>query len=204
MLLRRLLSPVGFLFVLVCFLLPFAAVSCESPDLGRNSLSYSGVDLMTGGRAQLEASDQLRATYAEGPPEDPDSQTPAVPVQSLVLAALVCAVAGIVVAVLRRPWPRALAGTATALLTVIALGGGEILALRSVRRSATGPATDILGAQANDSSNLHLDVHPRYGFWLALLLCVALAAGNGWNLFRLSRKEEQPEQVATEPVSSSG
>ncbi len=184
MLLRRLLSPVGFLFVAVCFLLPFAAASCNSPDLGRNSLRYSGVDLVSRAQGHLEVSDQVHTLYATVPPGYPDSQAPSVPVQSLVLAALGCAVAGIVVAVLRRPWPRALGGTAVALLTVIALSGGEVIAIRAVRRVAEEPAADLVGP----APNFHLDVHPRYGFWLALLLSVALVAGNGWALLRLSRK----------------
>jgi hypothetical protein len=195
---------VGFLFLVLCFLLPFAAASCDSPDAGRNSLSYSGVKLVTGGRAHLEASDQVRAAYPGIPPWYPDTQTPAVPVQTLVLAALVCAVAGIVVAVLRRPWPRALAGTATALLTVIALGGGEIVALRTVRRVTEEPVRGAVGYQAFSAPGFHLDVHPRYGYWLALLLSVALVAGNGWNLLRLTRNGEQPEQDSVEPVTSSG
>jgi hypothetical protein len=202
-LLRRLLSPVGFLFLALCFLLPFAAESCESPELGRSSISYTGVDLVTGGQGHLDVSEQMHALFPAAPPGYPDTQTPAVPVQSLVLAALVCVVAGIVVAMLRRPWPRALAGTATALLTVIALGGGEIIGMRAVRRAAEQPTADVLGDQAYNVPDVHVGVHPRYGFWLALLLSAALVVGNGWTLLRLSRSE-QPEQVSTEPVNSSG
>jgi hypothetical protein len=48
-LLRRLSSPVGFLLVAACFLLPFVTVSCgatQQLDLYRHT--YTGVDLATG------------------------------------------------------------------------------------------------------------------------------------------------------------
>jgi hypothetical protein len=192
-LLRRLLSPVGLLFVAICCVLPLAARSCDSPATGRSSISDSGDDLVTRGQAHLEVSDGY-----------PDTLPPAVPVQSLVLAALVCAAAGIVVAVLRRPAAFALAGTATALLTVIGLGGGEIIVLRPIRRQQRDSPRTCSAARRMASPNVQVDVHPRYGIWLALVLSVALVAGNGRALVRLSRSDQQPEQDSTEPVNSSG
>jgi hypothetical protein len=62
----------------------------------------------------------------------------------------------------------------------------------------------VSGSEAYRLPNVHVDVHPRYGCWLALQLSVVLVIGNGWTRLRLSRSEEQPEQVSTGLVNSSG
>jgi hypothetical protein len=205
-LLRRLLSPVGFLFVAVCFLLPFVTASCDSPDLGPASVTYSGADLVTGGHPHLAASDKVRRQYASVPPGYADQQIPPVPVQPLLVAALGLAAAGIVLCGLRRPWPRALATAGAALVTAIVLGGGEVIALHAVRTQAEKDTADVVGTERYNSPGFHLDTHPRYGFWLAVLLCLALAAFNGVALLRLSRTVPgQPEPDAqAPPVSATG
>ena len=204
-LLRKLLSPVGFLFVALCFLLPFAAASCQSPQFGSNSASYTGADLVSRGRPEVHLSDQVRQQYPNVPPGYADDQirqeTSPVPVQALLVGALGAAVAGIVVAALRRPWSRALAATGTGLITAILLVGGEVIAVHAVRRQVSPMAAELLGSDAYSVRGF--GVHPRYGFWLALLLSVALAVFNGVTLLRLSRSTiGQPEQESA--VSRSG
>ena len=57
-------------------------------------------------------------------------------------------------------------------------------------------AADIIGAEDYALPG-GFDVQPRYGFWLALLLSIALAVFNGVTLLRLSRDgQAQPEQVS--------
>jgi hypothetical protein len=55
-LLGRLASPTGFVLVGPCFVLPFLIVSCSGESDGhriRGSLSYTGTDLVGGGRVDL-------------------------------------------------------------------------------------------------------------------------------------------------------
>ena len=52
LLLRRILSPAGFLLVACCFLLPFLGIDFDSPLL-RGRAGWSGVDLAVGGNASV-------------------------------------------------------------------------------------------------------------------------------------------------------
>ena len=201
-LLRKLLSPVGFLFVMLCFLLPFVTVSCSTLETGRVWATYTGVDLATRHPASdVHLSDELLkmsdATAADTPGRgqiDSEAGGP-VTAQPLVVASLVVALAGILLGLLRRPWSKALAGAGAALITAILLVGAQLIALHAVR---TLYLSELLryNAYPGVTESPPMDVQPRYGFWLALVLSIALAVFNGMTLLRLSRGNRvQPEQA---------
>ena len=202
-LLRKLLSPVGFLFVALCFLLPFATVSCSTLETGRVWATYTGMDLATRHPASdVHLSDELLKMSDPTAPDTPGrgqiDVDPDGPVtgQPLVVAAFVVAVAGILLGLLRRPWSRALAGAGAALITAILLVGAELIALHALR---TLYLDELLryNAYPGVTESPPMDVQARYGFWLALLLSAALAVFNGVILLRLSRGgRAQPEQVS--------
>jgi hypothetical protein len=208
-LLRKLLSPVGFLFVAVCFLLPFATVSCSTLETGRTWATYTGVDLAARQQASdVHLSDEVRKLNDPNIPDDPGGKQNEIDVdgpvsaQPLMVAALVVAIAGIFLGWLRRPWPRALATAGAALIAAILLAGAELIALHAIRTLYLD-ALLRYNAYPGVTQSPPMDVQPRYGFWLALLLCLALAGFNGVTLLRLSRgNREQPEQASA--VSLSG
>jgi hypothetical protein len=208
-LLRKLLHPVGFLVVALCFLLPFATVSCSTLETGRTWATYTGVDLAARRAASdVHISDEVRELNdptVSGTPDATQNESGAggpVSAQPLMIAALVVAVAGFFLGWLRRPWPRALATAAAAAIAAILLVGAELIALHAIR---TLYLAELLryNVYPGVTQSPPMDVQTRYGFWLALLLTLALAVFNGVTLLRLSRTGSgQPEQASA--LSPSG
>jgi hypothetical protein len=173
----RWLSPAGFLLVAVCFLLPFVAVACDAPGgFGRvepgGTTTYTGFDLVTGGEPDVTA-DRLRPPAARRD----DRLGP----QPLAIAVIVLVAAGVVSAVAlprrrsRRAAGAALAAVAALLLvanqaTVVALLAARLREQLTVPMPAEREAGDFVKSQN--------------GFWLALILLVALAAANAIGLAR--------------------
>lgn len=110
--------------------------------------------------------------------------------------------AGFFLGWLRRPWPRALATAAAAVIAAILFVGAELIALHAIRSLYLAELLRY-NAYAGLTQSPPMDVQPRYGFWLALLLTLALAVSHGVTLLRLSRTgREQPEQASA--LSPSG
>jgi hypothetical protein len=176
--LRRLASPAGFLLVAGCFLLPFVTVSCGSPG-GSDTVraSYSGVDLAAGRVPNVEKSETASPVdeitglaAAQGYPR-PISRQP------LLSAALVLIALGALMALVPRPWWRALTTSAAAALALMVLSGGmvtsQVAALDRAEEDLATLTTDRTG-----SGPLLISAGLAYGYYLAMAGLVALALGS--------------------------
>ena len=189
---RRLAGPAGLIMAGLCLLLPFLSASCAVEEKPRVQwrVTYTGVDVLTGGRPEVaytddadrqpirtmderEANRVLGASPAPLPPQ---------PVAWLAVALMTAALAA--AALPSRMW-RATATGGLALAAAVVLGGATVLA----RRDATDAVAAVLSGLTSTRST------PRtagpelraweyydqvadtfrygYGFWLAL---VALSA----------------------------
>jgi hypothetical protein len=212
-LVRRLLSPAGFLLVACCFLLPFVTVSCTPAPKATLSLTYTGADLVAGSRAEVGVTDEFRRIYkpiaeAYGLPSSTgavrDTQTKPIAPQHLMAMALALAISGIVLSGLTQPWPRALAVSGTALTAAIILGGAEVIAVHAARIRLDTDAGPLIGTTSNGvvtiPARLHLAIQAQYGFWLALSLLAVLAAGNAIAVKRLSRRQTPTPELTVTPA----
>jgi hypothetical protein len=210
-LMRRLLSPGGFVLVGICFFLPFVTVSCSA---GRGSdtaayagtTTYTGTDLVTGGFGDLSIDN-----WPPADPSDPDvpsrgiglidhaSAAPIAP-QPFAIAALALVAVGLAAATVRPRFYRAMAETGLAVSAAILLCGAELLGQHAVRRTVTTDAAKVLGSSG---SGTRLETTTRYGFWVALLLLAGLAVLGGLRLLRASRLPDHTSaktEAATQAV----
>lgn len=177
--LSRLLSPAGFVLVLLLFLLPFAGISCSTQDIGSMEADVTGFDLVTNGDPTFETdspiADQVASDQAEMPTTD---------VSALAIPVLALIVAGIGCAVLARPRTRMLAAGAVAALAAALLVVTQLVAESNLVSNIVDNARILQATVPNDLSPVANEtfladaVGPRIGFWLSLAALVLLAAGN--------------------------
>jgi hypothetical protein len=167
---RPLLSPAALLLVLVCFLLPFASVSCGLPGgYGRaqpgGSTTYTGLDLVVGGTPDVHPPEQLRPPSERGP----DRLGP----QPVLLLALLTTVAAAVVAVaVRAPRPRRVTVAALATTAALFLAAGQEIVLELLAARVQAQSAVPAGRTARDF------VGTGIGFRLALGLLTIGALAN--------------------------
>jgi hypothetical protein len=200
-LLRRLLSPAGFLLVTFCFLLPFVTVSCSSPGTNAStSGSFTGVDLVAGGPASIASNPQVRANMhpmstapgrTDALVEEPMGRQP------LVVAALAFVAVGVLSAALPWVWWRALVGAGLALIAGVLLIGGQVLARRTALDRTT---TGLAGIAGDSSTHMTITVSNGSGFWLAITLLAFLAGS--WLTILVRESRQRP--VASGPPDSDG
>jgi hypothetical protein len=186
-LLRRLPSPVGFLLVGACFLLPFVTVSCGATpqdDLYRHT--YTGVDLATGRVPAVTAGPFLDTAIAKSgatPAQVADAlavvsrYTHPTPAQPLLIVALICTALGVLAAVVPAAWWRALSSGTAAGLALIFLAGGQVTSIHAVLEQTKKDSVVWLGAT-------NVAPHIEYGFWLAVAGLVVLAVAGGIEVVR--------------------
>jgi len=176
---KKWLRPSGFVLAGLFLLMPFIAVSCDTPGgFGRaapgGTSTYTGIDLMSGGSPEVTA-DKIR----EGADEKLDPQP-------LAMAAAVLIIAGAVIALLiehqllRRAVGTAVAGFAAIFLIANQLTVQSLLRSR-LREQVTGPLP--AGKQIGDY------VQNQSGFWLCLATLVALVMLNGVGWLRSATRE---------------
>ena len=175
-LVRRLVSPAGLVLVALCFALPFAAVSCDTPIQVR--ADYSGTDMLTGGRPAVSVSDE-----AVSPQEAEELSDEPIDLQPAAVLAMLAIVAGILVAALPARRPRMFGGLAAAAAVVVFLGLNQFLVQRQLAREIE----QEVGTQLPGGTSGGDFVHTRYGFWLALSLALAVTLYNGVELYRVRR-----------------
>jgi hypothetical protein len=186
-LLSRLLSPTGFVLIVLLFGLPFVAASCEAPQGDFEfSATFTGVDLVAGGRPDLVSSvDDASEQRFDVP----------IPVQPLAIIALVAILAGAGSALLRHRQIRHAAGLGLAVLAAGTLAGAEVQALGDLVDTYRPIVTDVVNAQISGTEF----VHSRVGFWLAFYALVALAVGHAVALLRAWRAAAASAPAAEEP-----
>lgn len=168
---RKLLSPSGFLLVLLCFALPFVTVSCDHPA-GTVTLDYTGGDLLLGGEPSVS-----------GLPRS--APTPDGVFADAQLFAFLAFFAGFVGLCAGFAWlwrARFLAGLGAAGLAAMFLVANQFTVVRRISDEieAAGP----FSPGAADEM-----VATRYGFWLALALLGLLV---GYHLFEVATGRSGP------------
>jgi hypothetical protein len=182
-LIRRLLSPLGFALVGLCFLLPFV-VAGTGDDGGRVALEWRGGLLAVGGtptqHTELLLWDQRRRAYVMQDVSDEvgEQRLPPwsrVPAQPAVMAAVVLVVAGVLAGVPATAAARAAMAGAAGSGAAGALAVGQWLAFRRI---------------APDAKAVDWVATIGYGWWLAIGLAVALALANAvaWYFLRAGRR----------------
>jgi hypothetical protein len=190
-LVRRLLSPTGFVLAALCFLLPFLAVRCESPQatgVSAGSLEYrwAGVDLVTGRRPDLEVRQEQDGNldnglerYAERNYAGGGAFTPpalVVAAQPLAIIALALLAIGLASAALPRGRWRAVAGAGSAMLAALALIGAQAHARAQLTARLAELAPAYVGS--DDFPDSRRFVHTMGGFWLAFVLLMVVGLVN--------------------------
>ncbi len=205
-LVRRLLRPGGLLLVAGCFLLPFVTVSCSPAASSEMSpsgssgppvtVTYAGTDLAAGARPSVWWSGDAQ-NIKRDLQFDPVQEVPRLGVQPFVIVALVLVLAGVATGALRSRWARDLAGAATAVLGAIFLAGAELLALHAAHRRVQEEVA-MMGLAANPTPNPAPQVDglfkiaPGYGFWLALVLLLAIGTVSVVQLMRQGTRAADP------------
>jgi hypothetical protein len=186
----RYFSPTGFVLAALCFLLPFATVSCDAPGgYGRSApggtTTYTGMDLVTGGAPTVDPNHLRAAEQRQDDQLDP---------QVLGIAALLLTLSGAGVAAVRQARTR----------RVLAAGLAAAAALFLVANQAT--ATGLLAARVQSQLTVPMPagktaasyVHTAGGFLIALVLLAVLALGN--LIARLRVRRGPVEEVPTDPT----
>lgn len=173
---RRWLSPVTLVLALLCFVLPFATVSCGLPDgYGHakpgGTTAYNGLDLALGGAPDVPDDQKLPASNWR-----PDRLNP----QPLYVIGLLLVGAGLVAAaVLKRDRRRRAMLAGLGGLAAVSLVTGQALVVDQLAARIRQQSAIPAGKVARDF------VGTGPGFWLTVVLLALLVAGN---LFALRRR----------------
>ncbi len=185
---RKLLSPGGFLLVLLCFALPFVTVSCDHPA-GTVTLDYTGGDLLLGGEP----------TVSGLPRSAPRPDGVFADAQLFAFFAFFAGFVGLCTGFAWLWRARFFAGLGAAGLAAVFLVANQFTVVRRIRDEieASGP----FSPEAADQM-----VVTRYGFWLALALSGLLV---GYHVFEVVSRRERPsigphQQRDTLELGSSG
>jgi hypothetical protein len=183
-LVRRLVSPVGFLLALLFLLLPFTAASCDAPGLGSLEGSYTGVDLVTGGDPTITTDGEL--TRENGAPIPTPQEAPRPEVQILAIVTVAVLVAGIGVSLTPVVRIRTLGAIGAAAAGAALLISTEAAAQSHLKPAVSDGLQRVLAnrpGEAFPSFNLtgqNLDelVHTEIGFWLSLIAAILVLLVN--------------------------
>jgi hypothetical protein len=177
----RLASPVGFGLALLFFLLPFVAVACEAPGLGSVEISYTGVDLATGGKASVETAGDFGTTPVPPVQNNENAPTPDVQVLAIITVALLAIGLGVSLAPTARTRLFGAGGAAI-------LGGALLIVTEAVAQSNLSSALqDAAAKEANKPGEIPINltggllddmVQTRTGFWLSLVAVILVLLVN--------------------------
>ncbi|WP_116244302.1 hypothetical protein [Nocardiopsis sp. FIRDI 009] len=157
---RRLISPSGLAFVLLCFFMPFFTVSC-SGAMGDLAITYSGYDLAFNGLPSVDGS--FAGEFSDADREDLRSG-----VQVLALIPLILVVAGAATsAVLPRPFPRSVAAAAAAGLALVLVVVNQMVTHAGAREEMSSEAEV-------DASMATIQTTAGVGFWFTFLVLLGV------------------------------
>jgi hypothetical protein len=164
-------------------------------------LSYTGGDLVVGGRVDLHyvTRDERGVHRLDAPnmERDPVNSKPVepIPVEPLAVAGLALLGAGVLVGLLRPAGLRRLAaGTAASVAAVLLVGA----TLRSRNRMGEQLAPLLSDTKTRDTSMIDF----AYGFWLALGLLLIVAVGNIAGSLRVPAPGERSARADHDPVDT--
>ncbi len=188
--LRKMVSPTGIALILVCLFLPFVGVACES-GMGKVEVEITAWDMVVGGKPSVSTTG-LFNDQPDTPDFDQDLSAVGrdeVPVQPLmvvfVLALFVAAALGIL---LRSASARALSGLIISGFAILILIINQIVVMDDLIDEVTGSSPS-----ATARRNAAEFVSSRFGFWLTLLLLIAVFVYNAVDLVLSRRRIPAPE-----------
>ena len=205
----RLASPAGLILAGLCLLLPFMSASCasEEPPYFQWRATYTGADVLTGGRPEVAFTDDARRepirtlgdTEARTKYGALPESLPPQPVAWLAVALMVAALAATAVP---SPMWRRTAVAGLALAAAVVLWGATVLA----RRDATDAVASVLSGvgtspRAPVSPELRRWewygqvsdlVHFGYGLWTALAVLAAVGVANTVGVIRGPVRDRPP------------
>jgi hypothetical protein len=193
-------SPLAFVLAGLCLLLPFITISCSGEDNGqslRGSVSYTGVDLLVGGRMDVfaEVSDEhgvvQRIDLDDVDRSPMGGEVPSIPHQTGIAVGLGLLGLGVLLVLLPHPgWRRLLvAGVAVAAGVSLFVGG------LTGRAAMAGMLTEVF---AESAQRVRGRIGYGLGFWLAVGLLAVVVAVNLVGAFRVAR----PPAVPAAPESA--
>ncbi|WP_067969920.1 hypothetical protein [Nocardiopsis trehalosi] len=190
---RRLISPSGLAFALLCLFLPFIGVSCEG-GMGAMEVRVSGWDMAVNGQPSVTGTGLLGAStdqpslareFADAGAEERVGVRPLM--LGGVLAMLVALVLG---TVLPSALGRAVAGLAATGAAALAITANEITMLAALRERITADAQWLAG---------EAEVGTRFGFWTTLAVLAAVL-GNDAVQAVLARRADRSAAAAGPPA----
>ena len=197
----RAAGPAGLILAGLCLLLPFLSASCDSDEQRvRWQVTYTGTDLLTGGRPDIDFTDDVtrepRHRLDDAEVDQllgaPPPRLPRQPVAWLAAALLVAALAA--TALPSRRW-RTTATAGLALAAAIVLAGAVMLA-RPDAIDAVASVVSRVGATssvrpgAGVSGQVRDLFRFRYGFWTAIALTSTVAVANIAGLVAATRRTD--------------
>lgn len=176
-----------FAAIIFCFFLPFLEVKCNDAVIA----DLSGAELALGRRLNLLKRDRSGSLPQT---EVTDMEAGSVSRNYFALAALVLALAGAAIALSLRPAPPGDGSGREMLLGITGLSGAMCLLLMKIQLETEIASADI------DRAKYVINLEFRYGYWLALVLFMAVAFMHIQN-FRLERKKETAKRYHPHPES---
>jgi hypothetical protein len=178
--------PAGLLLALMCFaFFPLLAVSCDTP-MGSASAEYTGADFVFGGEPNFTGSAADEATSGEegegdegveGEDEGVAGEDGQVGPQPLAVLAFLAIIGSLVLAVVPRLRAHTLTNLGASAAVLLLLVVNQIV-LHDSAVTELEESEEILAPQAAEM------VETRYGFWLTLLVLLAVVAYNVVELLR--------------------
>jgi hypothetical protein len=191
--LSRLWSPSGFALVVLLLLVPFVGVSCSDQDLGALDGGYTGFDLVSGGAPGYEVDSPVADMVSIEQVVFPD---PGARVLAIVLIVLL--VMGLVTALLPVVRVRALAGAVVAGLAAVLLVITQLVAQSTLVTSMRDLLLVKMVNVPQDLSAVATEEYlsevtgSRVGFWLALVVLLAIGVTNVVVSVRARRSRRPP------------
>lgn len=173
----RLASPSGFALVLLLFLfLPFVSVACEA-----GSADYSGANLATGTRPDVEIAPGLEDAAKEVAGTVDTDQAPAAGAQVLALVVVLVLLAGIALPFVPRlahqVRNRMFGGAAVAVLAGVLMIVAQDVAQANIAAQLGEISRGLPGSGQSPGEDAIAErfVHSEVGFWLSLVVLVVIA-----------------------------
>lgn len=190
----RLLSPAGLIAAGVGLLLPFGAVSCTVAPGADAALTYTGTELIGKTGGTLSTSPQFGQTIGPASAANPNAGTnllnaaDTTGLRTLLVAVTGLILIGVISTVLQPRLMRVTVITATAYAAMVTLIGAQVAGRHTVVAwFATHPDTfgkDEAGKALPDG----FAIRPGVGFWLSLVLLIAVGTGNLLAILRQTRR----------------
>jgi hypothetical protein len=197
LLVRRLASPAGLILAGFCLLLPFLTASCASEEEPRSQwrLTYTGIDVVTGGRPEIAMTEDADKTPIHPLDDDELEEWLGAPLDSLPTLPLAWPAAALLLAALAatavpsRAWRTTTTG-GLALAAAVLLAGATVLARHdatdTVASLGTGLVSDRVASpppvpelrQSNYYGGVSDMFRYAWGLWITLGLLAVVGVAN--------------------------